>query len=129
MSVPMGYQFYECKTCGNVVEMITASGVPVVCCGEEMQPIIPNSSGAAVEKHMPVFEVENGRVTVTVGEVTHPMTPEHRIEWIYMITKHGAQCRFLKAGDEPKAVFLLGDDEPKEIYALCNLHGLWKIEA
>lgn len=128
MSVPTGYKFYECKTCGNVVEMITVSGVPVVCCGEEMEPVIPNSSGAAEEKHLPVFEIEGNRVSVQVGEVMHPMTEEHHIEWIYMITKTGAQCRFLKPGMEPKTVFLLENDEPKEIYAFCNLHGLWKID-
>lgn len=128
MSVPTGYKFYECKQCGNVVEMITVSGVPVVCCGEEMEPQIPNSSGAAPEKHLPVFEIEGNRITIRVGEAAHPMTEEHHISWIYMITKTGAQCRFLKPGMAPVAHFLLDEDEPVEIYAFCNKHGLWKTD-
>lgn len=29
-------KFFVCKKCGNLVGMIKESGVPMVCCGEEM---------------------------------------------------------------------------------------------
>ena len=32
-------KFYICEKCGNVIEKIDDSGVPVVCCGQKMTPI------------------------------------------------------------------------------------------
>ena len=46
---------------------------------------------AAVEKHVPVWTVENDIVHVKVGSVEHPMLPEHYIEWVSLQTKQGNQ--------------------------------------
>ena len=32
----MNMKFYICRTCGNIIEKINDSGVPVVCCGMKM---------------------------------------------------------------------------------------------
>ena len=123
----MEMKFYICKHCGNIVAMVKSSGVPIVCCGEKMNEIIPNTTDAAQEKHIPVVERKDGKLFVTVGSVEHPMTDEHYIEWIAVQTKDGNQRKTLKPGDAPKAVFLLDDgDEVEAVYAYCNLHGLWK---
>ena len=37
--------------------MVHNSGVPIICCGEIMKEIIPSSTDASVEKHLPVVEV------------------------------------------------------------------------
>ena len=29
-------KFYECKHCGQIIEMVNDSFVPVTCCGEQM---------------------------------------------------------------------------------------------
>ena len=119
--------FYVCKHCGNVVEMIRESGVPVVCCGEKMTYIAPNTVEAAHEKHLPAVTISGDTVHVSVGTVTHPMQDAHYIEWIYMITKKGAQCRLLHPGDAPQATFVLADgDKAESVYSYCNLHGLWR---
>ena len=34
-------KFYKCNTCGNVITKLVDSGVPVVCCGEKMQELVP----------------------------------------------------------------------------------------
>ena len=47
-----------------------------------MSEIVPGTTDAAVEKHVPVWTVENGVVHVKVGSVEHPMLPEHYIEWV-----------------------------------------------
>ena len=123
----MDQKFYICKRCGNIIEMVKPSGVPVVCCGEPMTELVPGTVEAAVEKHIPVYEVKDGKVSVTVGSVEHPMAPEHYIEWISLQTKQGFQRKPLKPGDAPKACFSLCDgDEVVAVYAYCNLHGLWK---
>ena len=123
----MEQKFYICKHCGNIIAKVKDSGVPVVCCGEKMSELIPGTTDAAVEKHVPVYEVKDGKVYVTVGSVEHPMLPEHYIEWVSLQTKQGNQRKVLKAGEAPKVSFKICDgDEVEAVYAYCNLHGLWK---
>ena len=87
----MEQKFYICKHCGNIIAKVKDAGVPVVCCGEPMSEIVPSTTDAAVEKHVPVWTVENGIVHVKVGSVEHPMLPEHYIEWVSLQTKQGNQ--------------------------------------
>ena len=123
----MEMKFYKCKHCGNIIAVVKASGAPISCCGEKMTEIVPGTADAAVEKHVPVVEVKDGKVIVTVGEVAHPMAPEHYIEWIAISTDQGNQRKILEPGDKPMACFALCDGENFEAaYAYCNLHGLWK---
>ena len=122
-------RFYICKHCGNLVGMIHASGVRMVCCGEEMSELIANTSDGAHEKHVPAFFVEGNIVSVSIGSIAHPMTAEHHIVWVYLQTKAGGQRKCLEIGSEPKACFTLcEDDSPVSVYAYCNLHGLWKTD-
>ncbi len=123
----MEMKFYRCSHCGQIVAIVKGTGVPVVCCGEPMQELKAGTTDAAVEKHVPTYEVKDGKVFVTVGEVEHPMTPEHYIEWVAVQTKQGNQRKALNPGEPPKAVFpLLEGDEVVAVYAYCNLHSLWK---
>ncbi|MCI2106051.1 MAG: desulfoferrodoxin [Intestinimonas sp.] len=123
-----GKRFFICKHCGNLIGMIHASGVPVVCCGEPMTELVPGSVDASAEKHVPVVSVSGNLVTVTVGSTPHPMEEKHFIQWIYLETEQGGQRKCLKPGAEPRAVFALDADRPVAAYAYCNLHGLWKKE-
>lgn len=123
----MELKFFRCNHCGNIIVKIKDSSVPVVCCGENMQELVPGTTDAAVEKHLPVYEVNGSSVSVTVGSVLHPMLPEHSIKWICLQTNKGFQLKYLNPGEEPKAVFALADGEKVEaVYEYCNLHGLWK---
>ena len=125
----MEMKFYICNHCGNIIAKVKDSGVPVVCCGENMHELVANTSEGATEKHIPVYEVKGNTVEVTVGSVEHPMSEEHYIEWILLQTKNGNQRKVLKPTDEPKATFpLLDGDEVEAVYAYCNLHGFWKAE-
>ena len=118
--------FYKCPHCGNIIAHLEDSGVRCVCCGEEMKPLIPNTSDGAGEKHVPVISIDGRIVTVTVGSVEHPMLEAHHIAWIILETKQGKQRKTLKPGDKPVAKFALTeDDEAVAVYEYCNLHGLW----
>ena len=120
-------KFYICKHCGNIICYLKSSGVPVFCCGEKMQELVPGTTEAATEKHIPVLQQDGRHVTVTVGSVAHPMTEAHLIEWIVLETEKGFQKVNLTAADAPRAEFLLSDgDSAVAAYAYCNLHGLWK---
>lgn len=122
-------KFLNCKICGNIVAVVKESGIPIMCCGEQMKEIIPGTVEASTEKHIPVYRIEGNKVIVSIGEVEHPMQEEHYIEWIFIQTKFGNQRKILKAGEKPEACFSICDgDEVEAIYAYCNLHGLWKAE-
>ena len=123
----MKQKFFICETCGNIVAAVKESGVPVMCCGEKMKEIIPGTVEASKEKHIPVYEINENIVKVTVGEVEHPMQEEHYIEWVSIQTKFGNQRKGLKPNTKPEVCFTICEgDEVEAVYAYCNLHGLWK---
>ena len=120
-------KFYKCSHCGNIVAFVENKGVPVMCCGQKMDELVPNTTDAAGEKHVPVYEVKDGTVTVTVGSVEHPMLEEHYIQWVALETKQGNQRKLLAPGQKPEVKFVITpDDEVVAVYEYCNLHGLWK---
>lgn len=123
----MEQKFYRCAHCGKIVALVKESGVPVMCCGERMGEIIPSTTDASVEKHVPIYKVEGNKVYVTVGSTTHPMDNNHYIEWVSLQTKQGNQRKALKPNLEPTVCFAIcEDDEVEAVYAYCNLHSLWK---
>lgn len=119
--------YMKCNICGNLIGMIHSSGVTPVCCGEPMQHLVPNTTDAAQEKHVPVIHRNASSVTVKVGSTAHPMTPDHFIEWIALAQAGKTQRIALSPTDLPEATFSC-DDGPVTVYAYCNLHGLWVSE-
>ncbi|MGN1118891.1 MAG: desulfoferrodoxin family protein [Oscillospiraceae bacterium] len=123
----MKSKYYICEHCGNIVEMVEDRGVTPLCCGQKMKELIPGTTDAAAEKHVPVRKVEGNIVTVTVGSAEHPMLTEHYIKWISLRTKQGYQRKTLSPGEKPEVQFALcPGDEIEAVYAYCNLHGLWR---
>lgn len=120
-------KFYVCNHCGNIIRFDKNTGVPVMCCGEKMEELIPGTTDAAQEKHVPAVFIDGNKVTVKVGEVEHPMEEEHYIEWIILETKEMEYKANLNPGEKPEATFILNDgDEVVAAYEYCNLHRLWK---
>lgn len=123
----MATKFYKCNHCGNVIVKVVDAGVPVVCCGEKMVELVPNTVDASGEKHLPVVTIlDNNTIKVEVGSVHHPMLPEHHISFVYVETENGGIQVNLK--DKPEAVVYLGEEKAVAVYEYCNLHGLWKTE-
>lgn len=130
-------KFYICNTCGNFIEMIEDSGVNPVCCGEDMEELVPGTSDGAREKHIPVciesITVDTCKntsdfknITVQVGELPHPMTDAHLIQWITLLTDKGVYRKNLASNQKPEVHFILPHEEHViAIYSYCNLHGLW----
>ncbi len=118
-------EIYKCNLCGNIVEVIVEGGSTPTCCGEPMQLLKENTTDAATEKHVPVIEKIAGGYRVSVGSVEHPMTAEHYIQWIELVTEDGVLRKYLKPEDKPVAEF---KTDAEEVFAreYCNLHGLWK---
>lgn len=125
----MDVKFYRCPHCGNIAIKPFDSGVPLVCCGEQMEELTANTTDAAVEKHVPEATVDGRHVHVQVGSTAHPMTPEHYITFICLVTEKGYQVAELSPEGEPVADFAIVEgDKPLKAYEHCNLHGLWVAE-
>ena len=123
----MATRFFKCRHCGNVIQKVVDSKVPVVCCGEKMEELVPGTVEASVEKHLPVVTwIDEKTIKVEVGSVAHPMPPEHHIAFVYVETENGGIR--VDLNDKPEAVIALGAEKPVAVYEYCNLHGLWKTE-
>lgn len=114
----------KCMKCGAIVRVMqdcTCDDCGIKCCGEEMKKIVPNSVDAAVEKHVPTYEVKDGKVYVTVN---HVMEEDHFIEWIAFVFDSKEVIKYFEPGKEAVAhcKYVPGST----IYAYCNKHGLWK---
>ena len=121
-------KFLLCNHCGNLVGTIHDAGVPIMCCSHKMDELIPNTTEAAGEKHLPLATVEGDTVKVSVGSVEHPMLKEHSIQWVYLLTENGGHRKILNPGNKPEVTFNTAGDKPVAVYAYCNLHGLWKTD-
>ena len=123
----MEVKFYRCRICGQIAVKVKETKAPLVCCGERMEELLPDSVDASQEKHVPVVEVKGNNAIVSIGSEPHPMSKEHFIEWVFLQTEKTNQYRELKPGMEPAICFALCEgDEVKAAYIYCNLHGLWK---
>ncbi len=118
-------EVYKCDVCGNVVELLDNGGGTLVCCGQDMTKMIVNQEETVFEKHIPLLEINEREIKVTVGSVLHPMEENHYIEWIAMVTSKGIIRKSFKPGDSPMITFgRMG--EAYAIYAYCNVHGLFQ---
>ena len=123
----MATKFYKCRHCGNVIVKLIDSKVPVVCCGEKMEELTPNTVDASSEKHVPKITIlDDKNIKVEVGSVAHPMTSEHYIAFIYVETDKGGIHVNLE--DKPEAIIAIGEAKVVAVYEYCNLHGLWMKE-
>ena len=104
-------KYYICEHCGNIIEYVKQTAVPVMCCGQKMTELVPGTSDGAHEKHVPVVTVDGDKVVVEVGAIE---------------TTKGSQRVKLEYTDKPRAEFKLADGEVfVAAYEYCNLHGLW----
>ncbi len=121
--------FYKCEVCGNLVQTFVVGGGELTCCNQPMTKLDANSKeDAMLEKHVPIFvKSENGDDEVRVGEILHPMMPEHYIMFIETISndQKDVQIKFLQPGEEPKMI-LHDKSDGMSAFEFCNIHGLWE---
>ncbi|MCI9063815.1 MAG: desulfoferrodoxin [Clostridia bacterium] len=116
----------KCSKCGAIIKVINDcqdDNCEITCCGEAMKTVIPNSVDAAVEKHVPTYEVDGKMINI---KVNHVMDDDHYIEWVSIVT-NGKECiSYFKPGVPAETHFKYMPGSV--LYAYCNKHGLWKKE-
>lgn len=124
----MEERFYFCDSCGNLMIAAIASGVIPHCCGKEMTLLKPNTMDGNEEKHVPVVSYNSEHsIKVKIGEKPHPMTAQHNIRFVCLVTNKGVVVRYLNA-DDPPEVCICFNGKPVAVYAYCNIHGLWRAD-
>lgn len=118
-------QIYKCEKCGNIVEILHAGAVDLVCCGQPMGLMEEKTADKTTEKHVPMIEKTTDGYKVIVGSTLHPMEEKHYIEWIELLAEGISYKKFLKPGDKPEAEFKT-DASSVTAREYCNIHGLWK---
>ncbi len=124
----MKTEFYYCEKCKSIVTNINGVDTPKICCDKPMKKLVAGSVEASQEKHIPVCEMVNDTLKVSVGSIYHPMEEKHYIEWILVKTDKGEHIKYLEPNTEPVTTFCINDEKVQEVYAYCNLHGLWKVQ-
>ena len=128
-------QIYKCTVCGNIVEVLHTGVGTLVCCGQPMEFMAAKTQDQGFEKHVPVIKdlpanacrVKDG-CKIKIGAQEHPMTAEHHIEWIEIVTADGkAGKKFLKPNDLPESDFYTRMNVVGA-RAYCNVHGLWEMK-
>ena len=117
----------KCLKCGALITVLNDCNCEeggLTCCSSLMEDVKANSIDAAVEKHVPEFEVRDGKLYITVN---HVMDDDHFIEWILVKTSNTESKIFLNPGDIPQ--FVVTYEKGSLIYAYCNKHGLWEKKA
>lgn len=115
------------KKCDHTLEALRECNddCKLSCCGTEMKPAEFKTADQGKEKHVPVIEKIDGGYKVKVGDVPHPMEPEHFIQFIELRTADEVLRKHLKPGAAPEAVFKT-DGTAVTAIELCNVHGIWK---
>ncbi|MCF0246879.1 MAG: desulfoferrodoxin [Ileibacterium sp.] len=117
---------------GELVEVLAPVGedITIDINGAPAKELKAGTTDAALEKHVPAVTKEGNELKVQVGEVAHPMLPEHWITNVWAEFEDGSvDKKTLLPGQEPVAVFdVTGKSGKAVVYEFCNLHGLWKKE-
>ena len=74
----------KCASCGAIIKLLSEhDDSSIKCCDKEMETLIPNSTSAVVEKHVPTYTVDGNFISANVA---HVMEEEHFIEWMCLVT-------------------------------------------
>ena len=115
---------FKCEICGNVVEITSEGFGSLVCCGKDMI-LLPENQAHEDNAHF--AHVEKTSDIQKRVYFNHPMTPEHHIEYIEVISPDGkyVKRKFLKQDDKAELSFKCDCTEGFYVRLYCNLDGVW----
>ena len=122
-------EIYRCKVCGNIVQILIDGMGELHCCGEALELMeVQTDEPEKGEYHVPVkIHSEENSDFIQVGKEPHPMTNEHHIKFIQVISDNKKYLKmfYLNPDEEPKAYLKNNIDGNYCMLELCNIHGLW----
>ena len=121
-------ELYKCKVCENVVEIAHCGIGNLVCCDESMklmEEIVPNKDDAHFA-HIEFLDEKTKKITYK-----HPMTKEHYIEFIEVISndKKYVKRKHLKPDEPCELIFECNCNEGFYTRLYCNIHGVYTTKA
>ena len=153
--------FCRCPVCGMVQVRNRPVGALAVgaeemgqCCGRRLERLVPQEAGTGGADHEMQFCVFGGSshnvIRIEVDGGRHPMTEDHRIEWIYLRTFQGGQMKYLPLRSGAATLFSMANEDAfvfcdREVcrmgwehclfqckrghaaYAYCSQHGLYQL--
>lgn len=121
-------ELYKCKVCSNLVEVVLSGEGELVCCGQPMELLQPQTVESETgEKHIPVFNTADNKTEIRVGANLHPMTEEHYIQFIETISTDNKKLeRHYYQPDDTPVMCLDDASTVDKARAFCNIHGLWE---
>ena len=119
-------ELYQCKVCGNIVEVAHEGASALVCCDKPMIKLEAKTEDQGQEKHVPVVEETNNSIVVKVGSIGHPMEDKHYIKFVEVLLNDRVIRKELKPGQAPEAKYCVSKSDVIEVREFCTVHGLWK---
>ena len=122
----MELELKKCIKCNALIRVLKnceCDNCDIMCCNEQMKNIIPNSTEASFEKHLPNYEIKGDKIRITVN---HVMENNHYIEWILYLNDDEEHIKFFKPGETATIEFTT--NKKGTLYSYCNTHGLWKTD-
>jgi len=116
----------KCKKCGATTISIVdcnCKNCGIMCCGEKMMELVPNTEDAAFEKHIPNYRIKDDLIEV---KVNHVMEEKHYIQAIIYVHDNDYEVANFKPKDTPEKSFKYYKNS--KLYSLCNKHNLWEID-
>ena len=134
-----------CSVCGYIHLKETAPEKCPICGVDSKNFVLKDDAlknkddvstvGESYKKHLPVISIRNANenireIKATIGELEHPMLPEHYITSItFYADNEYIGCVALTPQIKPEAV-IYADVKCKKISVIenCNIHGNWITE-
>lgn len=137
-----------CNTCGHRFLGDVPDNCPVCHSARDKFSEMDNAImdpgtevGESEKKHIPSIRINKEcglvperckDVLIRIGEILHPMTPEHSIQWIdVFLDKEFVGRMHLTPKLNPSVVVYLKSEASGKVQVVefCNIHGAWMSEA
>lgn len=117
-------ELYKCKICQNIVEVVHDGVGNLVCCDESMklmEETIPNKDDAHFA-HIEYLDEKTKKISYN-----HPMTKEHHIEFIEVISNDKKYVKRKHLNPEESCELVFECDCKAGFYTrlYCNIHGAY----
>ncbi len=120
-------ELYRCNLCFHVVEICKEGVGELVCCGEKMEKLEENIANPDNAHFANIENISDIEKKITFN---HPMTQEHYIEFVEIISKDlkHIKRKHFSFDDELEMTIKCNCKNGFDVRLYCNRDGVWKTE-